>query len=97
GFTGICNDSAAVIEAALGDSPSFYPLFRSPKLSKISRIKDGLENILESLPNDSEPLDFSRENQESLRQLYRRIFNMVVYPYDPHFVWDEKFLRQVSR
>lgn len=96
GFVGICNDSSSVIESAFSENATFYPLFRSPKLSHQSRIEDKLGSILSLLPNDSLPIEGNVSIGEERRQFYGRMLEMVSYPYDPNFIWDKKFFEQVE-
>jgi hypothetical protein len=96
GFVGICNDSSSVIESAFSENPTFYPLFRSPKLSHQSRVEDKLGSVLSILPNDSLPIEENTSTTEDRRQFYGRMLEMVSYPYDPNFIWDKKFFEQVE-
>ena len=97
GFVGICNDSSSVIESAFSDVPTFYPLFRSPKLFHESRVDDKLGSALSILPNDSLPIQERVSTEDERRQFYSRMLEMVSYPYDPKLVWDEKFFQQVEK
>ncbi len=95
-YVGICNDSSAVIESAISSEVSFFPLFRSPQLFKVPKIYDGLEDILESLPQDSQPIKAQIRGTREEEDYYRRIMSMVSYPYDPNYLWDEKFFEQIQ-
>lgn len=97
GFTGICNDSSAVIERAISGKTSFFPLFRSPKLNGSSRTEDGLDEIFMALPKDIIPLEDQKLSSEEARQLYLRMIDMISLPYDPNMVWDKKFFEQFER
>lgn len=97
GFIGICNDSSAIVESAISETTSFYPLFRSAQLEELSKVYDGLEGILSKLPNDSVPIKKHDLNREEKKFLFSRISNMVSYPYDPNFRWDETFFQQIER
>ena len=97
GFIGICNDSSAIVESAISETTSFYPLFRSAQLEELSKVYDGLEGILSKLPNDSVPIKKHDLNREEKKVLFSRISNMVSYPYDPNFRWDETFFQQIER
>ncbi|MSP19643.1 MAG: hypothetical protein EXR74_08740 [Bdellovibrionales bacterium] len=97
GFIGICNDSSAIVESAISETTSFYPLFRSAQLGELSKVYDGLEGILSRLPNDSVPIGKQGLNREESSVFFSRILNMVSYPYDPNFRWNETFFQQVER
>ena len=96
GFTGICNDSSAVIERAISETTTFFPLFRAPKLNEESRVRDGLDDIFNELPRDIIPLNEQSLNPESEKLFYRRMIDMVSLPYDPNMIWDEKFFEQLN-
>lgn len=96
GFTGICNDSSAVIERAISQTTTFFPLFRAPKLNEESRVRDGLDDIFNELPRDIIPLNEQSLNPESEKLFYRRMIDMVSLPYDPNMIWDEKFFEQLN-
>lgn len=96
GFTGICNDSSAVVERAISDTTTFFPLFRAPKLNEESRVRDGLDEIFNLLPKDIVPLNDQQLSAVGRKQLYQRMVDMVSLPYDPRLNWDEKFFEQLQ-
>lgn len=96
GFTGICNDSSAVIERAFKRETTFFPIFRAPQLFTMPRLEDGLDEVISLLPRDSVNSGiWVRGSQEELN--YRqRVGAMVSFPYDSNFVWDKKFFKEAK-
>jgi hypothetical protein len=87
-ITGVCNNSVALMQKALGredDIPLSYPLLRSKKitnrpeeLKSDPRFQDGLDEIFSALPSDA---DMTPEEREANKwQILCRILAMSPYP-----------------
>ncbi len=97
GYLGVCNDATAAIERILFKKTSFYPLFRSPELTELSRRDDGLDPIFDILPNDSLPLGALKGGPGQRDEILARLHAMTAYPFDPSFRWDATLFNQLER